>query len=156
MSTTRFPALPSIFLGKDKANARITAYLNGKHATLTDSMGGITETKSIFYSIDQVEMLFKELVYLNADGLRIYFGTYEDADTEAPGQLCLIMVPTRDSGDEGHEDVIVEDDVDFPDRAGSEDFMDPDASKAYNYGAPCPTICPSVLHSKYPLIVATS
>jgi len=157
MPNNRFAKpLPSFFMGKTAASNRIAGFLSSKHVVLSNELG-TTDTKSIWYSFSHIENLFKELVYLNADGLRIYLGAYEDDHQDFPGQLCLVMVPTRfDPDTEGHEDVLLEDDVDFPERPGSELYQSAteaeQLSKAFNYGAPCPTICPfSVKAIKYPL-----
>ena len=155
MATQRFAKpLPTFFLGKTAANLRISNFMASKHVLLSDDLGR-TDTKSIWYSFTHIENLYKELVFLNADGLRIYMGQYEEDHPDFPDQLCLIMVPTRLNDETmGHEDVILEDDVDFPDRPGSELVTDVEEAKSFNYGAPCPTICPvSVGEIKYPFVI---
>lgn len=147
MSTQRFAKpLPAFFLDSAAANQRIQKFMDSKHLLLSDALER-TDTKSIWYSFEHLQSLYKELIYLNADGLRIYFGAYSDDHPDYPGQLCLVMVPTRCDdecetyGSESNADVIMEEDVDFPARPGRSGADD--ARKALNYGAPCPTICPT-------------
>lgn len=154
MATERFAKpLPTFFLKKSDANDRITKFRDNKHPLLSEAMGA-TETKSVWYSFQHIENLYKELVFLNADGLRIYFGEYDTTHPDFPDQLCLIMVPTRFNGStnpgEGHEDVIMEEDDDFAQRPGSQAFLEGDIPKAFNYGSPCPSLCPTSFESKYP------
>lgn len=152
MATERFAkALPTFFLAKNEADNRIAKFMDNKHALLSDAKGS-TDTKSIWYSFQHIENLYKELVFLNADGLRIYFGEYADNHLDFPNQLCLVMIPTRANEEDpiGHEDVIMEDDADFPLRPGSGPFVEEEESKAFNYGSPCPSLCPRSFESKYP------
>ena len=151
MTTARFAKpLPTFFLGKTAANARISQFMDSKHILLSTDLRK-TDTKSIWYSFEHIQNLFKELVFLNADGLRIYFGEYDAKHPDFPGQLCLVMVPTRLNEETlGHEDVIMEEDIDFSERPGSDSFISEENSKAFNYGAPCPTICPLEDEMKYP------
>ncbi len=151
MPTERFSKpLPVFFMGKIAANDRISRFMDSKHVLLSEAMISNLDTKSIWYSFDHIENIYKELVFLNADGLRIYMGQYEDTHPDFPGQLCLVMVPTRlNVMTEGHQDIILEDEVDFEQRPGSEMFLS-ELSKAYNYGSPCPTICEAEGDSLYP------
>lgn len=144
--------VPSFFMGKTAANRRITNYMQSKHPLLSEH-ASTTETKSIWYSLDHFETLYKELVFLNADGIRIYFGNYESDHPDFPGQLCLIMVPTRfNELTEGHKDIVLEDEAEFAQRPGSQSFLSEEQNKPYNYGSPCPTICSAQGDTKYPSV----
>ncbi len=153
MATERFgKRVPNFFLSMMTASTRICNFLTSKHTLLSNALGK-TDTKSVWYSFSHIESLYKELVYLNADGIRVYMGAYEAGHADFAGQLCLIMVPTRLNGDTmGHEDVILEEDADFTERPGNELFTDEETAKAFNYGAPCPTICPALQEAKYPVL----
>lgn len=156
MSTQRFTkVIPDFFLAKNVANNRITKFMANKHPLLSGAMDG-TDTKSIWYSFQHIENLYKELVFLNADGLRIYFGEYEEDHEEFRDQLCIVMVPTRANDEDpvGHEDVIMEDDEDFAQRPGSDIFLEDEQPKAFNYGSPCPSLCPRSFESKYPFPIS--
>ncbi|MGB8194620.1 MAG: hypothetical protein WCF67_21995, partial [Chitinophagaceae bacterium] len=144
------PPLPYFFVGRDTATARIQKYLSEKHPLLSNSINK-PETKTIWYSIDHLRKLMDEIEYLQADGLRIYLGMYEEGHPIAPGQLCLMMVPTRLNAEEKNEDVITEEEPDFSDRElmpKSEPEWKLNGSplgkrkdKDYNYGSPCPPVC---------------
>jgi hypothetical protein len=156
MSTTK--PLPEFFIGKAEANKLITNFMKTKLPGLNKKMpNGREDTQSIWYSFSHIEELYKEMVFLNADGLRIYFGCY-DGDTkdteygdDVSQQLCLVMVPTMTNLETAkHEDILQEDTKEFWLRPGSEMFVGNDGnnaelthagSRGYNHGSPCPPIC---------------
>ena len=154
MSNERFSRpVPDFFLGKQAANKHIGDYQSGRYITMSEQLGK-PDTRSLWYSFRQIELLYQEMVYLNADGLRIYFGQYDNSVPELQNQLCLVMVPTRaNDTSEGHADILLEDEDDFALREGSGAFLElsrPGWSKAYNYGSPCPPVCPVEDELKYP------
>lgn len=120
--------LPKFFVGHLTAQERVVKFQERKHKILSDLLPKTegqpsrVETKHIWYSIDHIETLLDEMRRLNADGIRIYFGAYNDDEgNNADGQLCLIMVPTRtilqgDTSTPTHEDVILESEPDFESR----------------------------------------
>ncbi|WP_315823894.1 hypothetical protein [Paraflavitalea speifideaquila] len=55
----------------------------------------------------------REFYYLNADGLRIYFGAYGKEDLMYPNHMTVIFVPTYLDEETGkHKDIIIDDDND--------------------------------------------
>jgi hypothetical protein len=140
--------LPFFYVGKQEASQRIQKFLDDKHPLLTDAIGK-TDTKSVWYSFQHIEELYKELVYLNADGLRLYYGAY-DSQHEYSNQLCILMVPTFLNSSMKHEDLILENSDDFIERLGGEENIGNTEEiteliakyKEFNYGSPCPPVCP--------------
>lgn len=152
--------LPSFFVGKEIAKKRIQYFMDSKYPLLTEN-NSKTETRSIWYSFEHIKALYEELDYLNASGLRIYFGAYLEPDIEdenevvlidaethsgVAGQLSLLMVPTEayiaGNNEPRHTDLIVEDKPDFTDRLIGltlEEFIL--ANKTHNAGSPCPPAC---------------
>jgi hypothetical protein len=155
MSTTK--PLPEFFIGKAEANKFITNFMKNKLPLLSAQLpNGREDTQSIWYSFAHIEELYKEMVFLNADGLRIYFGAYDaqTKDTEygddVSQQLCLVMVPTvTNLNTLKHEDLLQEDTKEFWLRPGSEMFdktknkmeLTTGGSRGYNHGTPCPPLC---------------
>jgi hypothetical protein len=148
------PPLPSIFVGKDVINRRVTLFMQQKHGLLSQvmSQNGTQrqETKCIWYSKEHVETWLNEMSLMNADGMRVYFGTYAEEDGQAAGQLCLLMVLTRSENNGSiHRDIILENEINFSERSqqgrtrtistGDNGNGKP---REYNYGAPCPPSCP--------------
>lgn len=144
-------ALPKFVIDSKLASERIKKFQSSKHQVLSKAMGK-EDTRSIWYSAKHIEELYKSLTELNADGLRVYFGEYSETHNLYPGQLCLIMVPTRlDPETKDHADILVQEEAAVED---TENYIGsvPAQGKffAYNYGSPCPPVCPG-LGLKYPL-----
>lgn len=149
---TMAPPLPEIFVGKDIVNARVKLYLQNKHPLLSQELSkdgvGRLDTRNVWYSKEYLQTLMNEMVYLNADGVRIYFGAYGNEEGRPEGQLCLLMVLTRPSST-GHKDIVLEDEPDFEARKNqilSRSFngglnLNDEVPREYNYGSPCPPIC---------------
>ncbi len=86
---------------------------------------------------------------MDADGLRIYLGEYEEEAPVAPGQLCLLMVLTRRTADgQGRKDIKLEDEPGYDLRVQKGQARSITLSsdtngrpREYNYGSPCPPIC---------------
>ncbi len=140
--------LHSCFVGKEKVNDRVKRYqlgdqgsYAGKYQMLSDAMEQRNqfqgETKYVWYTKEYIEDLLAEINFYNGDGLRVYFGEYENETGVPAGQLCLLMVVTKvDSSDAGiHHDVIIEEEPGFDARAALS------AKREINIGAPCPPIC---------------
>ncbi|MCX6316147.1 MAG: hypothetical protein NTW29_02575 [Bacteroidetes bacterium] len=113
--------MPAYFIGRQLANQRIKKYLSEKYILLSDemkSMGRLSEeTRSMWYTRDFLENLLTEMFYYNANGVRFYYGQFEDDDTlPTSGQLCLIPILTRLSVDGVVRDIILEDQPDFAER----------------------------------------
>jgi hypothetical protein len=117
MSVTRdAKALPGIFIYKEEVNKRVKHYQQSKLPLLTQAIGK-PDTTSGWYSLAQFEELVREMYYLNADGLRMYFGAYPDNDPLYANQLCLIFVPTRyDPETRRNKDIIIDDELNFQKR----------------------------------------
>ena len=147
--------LPSIFIGKDLISQRVNRYLSDKHPILSQMLSTDgpprEDTKSIWYAKEHVQTWLDEIQYLNADGMRVYFGAYGDNEEgRPPGQLCLLVVLTRADADGLQQDIILENEPDFGLRCegaqsrsfpGSGPFGQSAKPKEYNYGAPCPPVC---------------
>ena len=132
--------LPFFFVGKQITNERVNAFLNTKHNLLSDAISK-QDTKSVWYSREHIEGLLDEMNHANANGLRIYFGAYNENHEAYSNQLCLLMVMTRlNSQSGGHADISIEDEPDFPERSVAERGI-PDFKKDFNVGSPCPPIC---------------
>lgn len=139
--------LPFFFIGRAIASARIQKFQDTKHALLTTNIGK-PETKSIWYSFQHIEEMYKELIHLNADGLRIYLGTYEEGHPDFANQLCVIMVPTFLNTSMKHQDIILGELSNFSERFSASSFDNSkeiadlsEAYKEFNYGSPCPPVC---------------
>jgi hypothetical protein len=122
MSVTRpVKPLPSTFVTKEVVNERVKNYLAGKHIALSTALGR-DDSKAAWYSLEQLEELMREMYYQNADGLRIYFGAYNNEDNEYPGQLTVMFVPTfRDEATGKNTDIIIEDYDDYGIRSAAQE-----------------------------------
>lgn len=157
-NTQHHPPLPPIFVGKDIVKKRIQRFRTEKHPLLSKALQekGLTsqDTKSIWYSKEHVVSWLKEIELMDADGIRVYFGAYGKEEGRPEGQLCLLMVLTRAGNTaDAHVDIILEEEPGFEDRKlnskerslnfGS--LQEEEKPREYNYGAPCPPICPPPL-----------
>jgi hypothetical protein len=154
--------LPEIFVGKAVVTARVKNFLTVKYPKLNETLNG-KDTRAVWYSREHLETILDEMRMLSADGLRVYFGAYEDTHKSAPGQVCLLLVPTRASANDGHADVIIEDESGFAERVNlgeqSKGIFDntnlpsteteEEQSKGFNYGHPCPPYGSNIDDMKY-------
>lgn len=139
--------LPTTFLRKQIIDKQVRAFLANKHKLLSQQLQinnpQQEETKWVWYSKEQIATLFEEMNFLNADGVRIYFGEKEidsvdgyDDNTNmigGGGQLCLMMVLTRSgSHSESHINIIYEEMADFQER--SELFEAENRKGLFNFG----------------------
>lgn len=146
--------LPDIYIGTERVYQLVNSYLEHKRPVLNQflSKDGAKreETKSIWYSKEHVQTWLDEINLMNADGMRVYFGTYDEKSEIAPGQLCLLMMLTRAGENAGtHIDLIYENEPGFSERMeasksrssskGSYDMEE--RPRPHNYGSPCPPIC---------------
>jgi hypothetical protein len=147
--TTAAP-LPYFYVGADLTNQRITAYKNGKHVLLSDDLGK-PDTRSIWYSKEHFEKLVEEIELAGGDGIRVYFGVYEEGH-EYEGQLCLLFRSTRElikNNGLHHVNVILENEPDYPERSTLEReiFTFPGSNpteqdvRDFNLGQACPPRC---------------
>ena len=139
MSSTRSTKpLPTIFIDKDEVNQRVKNYLTNKRPLLAGAMSG-PETKSAWYSLPQFEELMRELYYLNADGLRIYLGAYNEDDPNYPGMMTVVFVPTYLNEATGkHADIVIDNDAEFESRCSA---STEGVSKNYDTIGLCPPAC---------------
>jgi hypothetical protein len=109
--------LPGIFIYKEVVNQRVKNFMEKKHPMLSAAIGK-EDSRSGWYSLRQFEELMREMYYLNADGVRIYFGAHDSNDPLYPDQLTVIFVPTclNEAGDK-HVDIVIEEEENFEKRA---------------------------------------
>lgn len=144
MSLTRgAKPLPGIFIPKEEVNNRVANYQANKHPLLSDAIQR-PDTRSAWYSLEQFEELMREMYYLNADGLRIYLGAYDQNDPNYPGMTTVIFVPTyMDENSGNHTDIVIEEDQVFQERleaAGSAKLLGA-ARKNFDTIGLCPPSC---------------
>jgi hypothetical protein len=133
--------LPFFFVGEKITQERVSTFLNTKHKLLSEAIGK-TDTKAVWYSREHIEGLLGEMNHANADGLRIYFGTYSPQHETFGSQLCLLMVMTQQNPANGAQrDISIEDAEDFALRSETERAFEPGTEKDFNVGSPCPPIC---------------
>jgi len=135
--------LPKIFIYKEVVNERVKNYVNNKLPLLSQAIGK-QDSNSGWYSLDQFEDLMREMYYLNADGVRIYFGAYGSDDSLYPGQLTVMFVPTYFNKETGHHtDIIIEDIDGFEGRSIAETNFTANSKTTKNYDSLglCPPDC---------------
>jgi hypothetical protein len=145
MSTVK--PLPAFFVGKSITNTRKTNYETDKLGILTTALGK-GDTKNIWYTRNHIADLLDEIDSAGGDGLRIYFGAYEEGH-DFEGQLCLVMNVTREGMKNNvttHENVYLEDEPDYEDRLNAErdagiNSPIPGGKRDFNFGSPCPPRC---------------
>ncbi len=151
-NTEQAQPLPAIFIGTDAVQQKVEKYQIEKYPLLKEAqlLKGVnrTETKSIWYSKEHIETLLAEISLMNANGMRIYFGAYEENHPTAPGQQCLLMVLTRASENgTSNQDIVYENEPGFQERLNattnsrSLEFPEEGTPRPFNYGSPCPPIC---------------
>lgn len=114
---SNFP-LPEFYVSDEVTRNRIALFLKNKKGILSD---GITtrilnckgETQSVWYSRDYIQTILNEIDFYEGDGVRIYFGEYDENEPSSPdvhpGQISLLMVPTRKiEGISAHQDIVLE------------------------------------------------
>lgn len=149
MQTETARPLPPFYIGKQLTRQRIDKYINEKHGILSEEIDK-EDTKSIWYSRDHFATLLEEIDAAGGDGIRIFFGAYEDGH-EFAGQLCLLFNSTREiivNGSIVHANVYLENELDYSARtAQSRDFiihpidgLKP-KDRDFNFGQPCPPRC---------------
>ncbi|MCX6316612.1 MAG: hypothetical protein NTW29_04940 [Bacteroidetes bacterium] len=135
MPVTRPPkALPSIFIPKTKVNALVKEFDQKKRPLLETAIAK-EETRAIWYSLEHFEEIMRELYYLNADGVRVYFGAYGPESGKYAGQLSIVFVPTYSVGPNTHRDVVMEEEENYKERS------EVPPAKNLNFGALCKPDC---------------
>jgi hypothetical protein len=142
------------FVGRKVVNDRVTRYMKGKHKTLTDEMkaNGLDgeESKFVWYPKDYIETILAEMDRYGANGLRIYFGQYDNEQGEpAPGQLGLLLVLTQMKSDGNIYDLLFEEQEGFAARIGAaksrgidhKEFYGNKKPREFNAMIPCPSMC---------------
>ncbi len=108
-----------VFFGKERINQQIKIFLSWKLPLLNAAIGK-EDTRWIWYPREFFETMYETITFLEGDGIRVYFGQFEDDHAEYASQTCLTWVPTRPneySGLQFSEDIIIEDEqetVDVP------------------------------------------
>lgn len=144
--------LPDIFIGTEKVKTMAEKYISEKYPLLQAAQKAKgtnrDETKSVWYSKEHVQTWLAEMELMNANGMRVYFGAYDEAHHIAPGQQCLVVMLTRPSADGiGNTDIVYENEPGFEERENASpnskaiSFDDEPTPKPFNYGSPCPPIC---------------
>ncbi|SCW80234.1 hypothetical protein [Mucilaginibacter sp. NFR10] len=126
--------LPFFFVGQTVTQERINRYQESKHPLLSGAISK-PDTKSVWYTRDHITQLLAEMEKANADGLRIHLGMYGENENYS-GQLCLLMVMTQVDEQGRQVDITIENAPDFQARS-----LDPDQTRDFNVGSPCPPIC---------------
>jgi hypothetical protein len=152
--------LPSSFITSDIVTERVSNYKNGAHQLLSEQLSKnagepVEDTRSVWYSTEQLMEWLSELVHYNGDGLRIYIGQreklkpgerYDDTSGEPrPGQLCLLIVPTKKGETEdSHINMLYKDLPDFEARKAISKTANAgqEGQRAFNFGGYCPPLCP--------------
>lgn len=144
--------LPDIFIGTEKVKSMAEKYNTEKYPLLLAAQkakdANRNETKSVWYSKEHVQTWLDEMNIMNASGMRVYFGAYDEDHHIAPGQQCLVVMLTRPTADGvGNTDIIYENESGFEERKNASanskaiSFDEEATPKPFNYGSPCPPIC---------------
>jgi hypothetical protein len=125
--------IPSIHIGKAIADKWVKNYQTIKREALASTAGSQGDTKTIWYSVDQLRELIDEADCQGATGVRIYFAAYS-ATPNLPGEalhtpagankgLTVVFVLTKQNpGTGAQQDFFIEDQPGFDQResAGGE------------------------------------
>jgi hypothetical protein len=147
--------LPTSFIDPELAKTRVVNYKNDDYNNLSTKLNearGNTagETKSVWYSLTQLQEWVAEIEHYKGDGIRIYLGQKEElrdgenyselSGEPRPGQLCLVIVPTkRGSHASSHVNLIYNQLPDFEERLA---VTPPRMQEmAFNLGGYCPPWC---------------
>lgn len=143
--------IPGFFIGTKNADTLIRNFQEKRLPQLNLQLKGGAETKSTWYDIAHIKELYEELEYLNADGVRVYFGAYSDGTImngqDVSGQICIVMVPTTyNESALKHRDLLLEETANFDQRPGSEHFIgnngnNSELNRGFDEGKPCPPLC---------------
>jgi hypothetical protein len=149
--------LPSSFIAYETAKKRIDLYRSNAHDMLSKKLSEtegvpVQETKSVWYSAKQLLEWIDEIIHYGGDGIRIYLGQKEPLEPGVlyneklkeprPGQLCLIIVPTKAGAfEDSHINIIYnENSQDFRDRKAATNITS--IGRSLNLGSYCPPLCP--------------
>lgn len=145
--------LSEFFIGRTKANDRITRFQNGKREILSAAMKANGhqqgESKHVWYPKIYFEMLMEEMAINNANGIRVYFGEYDGTEGQPPaGQLGLIFVLTEQTAEGKNRDIMLEENPNYQLRYNKAKELgvalhmeNEEAEKAFNICGPCPPAC---------------
>lgn len=147
--------LPVSFIDPELAKTRVTNYKNDAYQQLSTKLREVhgepvSETRSVWYSLTQLQEWIDELMHYGGDGIRIYLGqkenlkegeTYNELTGEPrPGQLCLVIVPTkRGSNAASHVNLIYNKLPDYEPRLAATEPLP--LEMAFNLGGYCPPLC---------------
>jgi hypothetical protein len=147
--------LPASFIDPKLAKTRVMNYKSGSYTTLSEKLSSannedVSETKSVWYSATQLQDWIDEIKRYGGDGIRIYLGQKEDLNPgekydertgePRPGQLCLVIIPTKAGSNTSiHENLIYDKLDDYQERL---DATPPRPKEmAFNLGGYCPPWC---------------
>ncbi len=147
--------LPRSFINPEVARSRIMNYKSSSFKILSEKLSlvnnkAVSETKSVWYSVKQLQDWIDEIQYYKGDGIRIYFGQKENLNQgeeydertgePRPGQLCLIIIPTKEgSNTSSHVNIIYDKLEDYQARLAA--TTKPALEMAFNLGGYCPPLC---------------
>lgn len=156
--------IADFYAGKQVLFDRVKRYMEGKRRLLTAEMrkNQCYNDESIFvqYPKRYFEAIIYEMEKYGADGIRIYFGEYENnANEEAAGQLGLLMLLTKTNAEMKVEPVYLEEQPGFLERLSNArsrgidttiiniDDVDP---REIDVCRPCPPACPKLYTDGFP------
>jgi hypothetical protein len=147
--------LPPSFIDPALAKTRVMNYKSGAYETLcekwrTANNEPVSVTKSVWYSVTQLQDWIDEIKYYEGDGIRIFFGQKEDlkegekyderTGEPRPGQICLVIIPTKEGSNTSIHENLIYDKLD-----GYQERLDATQPRpkemAFNLGGYCPPWC---------------
>ena len=119
--------IPSMHVGKAIADKWVKNYQTVKRPALAQTAGPQGDTKSVWYSVDQLRQLISEADCQGATGVRLYFAAYSEMPTLAgegvripPGankSMTVVFVLTKQVASTGvQEDFFIDDQPGFNQR----------------------------------------
>ena len=136
---------------KTAIGPEVNHYRNLKHGTLSTLINK-TETKSIWFSMEQIQEMWDEMIYQvinngkKVSGIRVYLTTYLPGATFEK-QMGIVFVLTENRGttaDPVHKDFFIEEQGDWGSRPlafASEPLESEWRLLGFDQGTPCPPDC---------------
>jgi hypothetical protein len=103
--------MQSVFAGKEQTKRQIKYFLT-EQLTLFSNNIHKEDTRWIWYPREYWQMVYSIIMETDGNGIRIYFGQFEENHPQYAAQTCLIWVPTKHNvHDSKYEDIIIEDEL---------------------------------------------
>lgn len=117
---------------QDVAQNLIANYKDKKEPLLREAMEGKPETTSVWFDYDFCIMLMQDMLRKEVNGLRIYFGAYDNShpDPDNKDKMTVVLVTTTGSRDQDTGDDNITSTVE-----------EQSLSSIYNDGRLCPPKC---------------